>query len=276
MGIHINFVLMEWRFGEKVEIMNFDYHLTPKEQQKVQNTVPFNQAKIHMAFRANIEINGKEYPLGGAALSEHMVTLYKKSLFGSTLTMIESIHMLSITSLTTTNDQCMKFTTLQETITVKSLVAMKFARNLLRNYILITSLFPPSMKFKFQTHNMQYFPRFDPELSPSQQVQFSYNANCSYFNTSYFHEAIQYFHSLITAGNGIYDITMLPIHTIECNLGDPIELRPLFMAFMYCPFIFGFCCYNVARPDLLQGLSIKWCTAQIAMLHLEFLSFLEQ
>jgi hypothetical protein len=125
----------------------------------------------------------------------------------------------------------------------------------IRNYYVITTMFPPGMRFQFEPHVPTEFPPFDPRLSPSQMFQFSYNANCSYYETSYEHDITQFVHHMISTGDGIADLSRLPLIDIEVTLGSPIELRPLFAAFMFCPLIFGVRLSGIARPDILYSIA---------------------
>jgi hypothetical protein len=85
-------------------------------------------------------------------------------------------------------------------------------------------------------------------MSPSQVFQFCYNAQCSYFDATYHHAVARFFHSMVTSGNGIADLTKLPIRLMEVNLGHPLVLRPLFGAMMFCPLIYGVVCYDMYGP----------------------------
>ena len=59
-----------------------DYHLDKVQQERVEKIVPLHQAKIHIAFKANLVANNKKYPNGAVALSEHMIVFCKQSLIG--------------------------------------------------------------------------------------------------------------------------------------------------------------------------------------------------
>ena len=106
------------------------------------------------------------------------------------------------------------------------------------------------MKFDFRPHDKNAFPKFNPKLSPSQKFQFTYNAYCSYFKTTYYHEVTQYFHSLAIGSNCIVDIKELPMQILETSLRDSLDLRPVFFSCMHYKYIFAFICSNVPRPDL--------------------------
>lgn len=232
-----------------------DYHLTPVEQSKIEKIVPLHQAKIHLAFRANIIANNKKFNDGAVALSEHIITICKRSKIGKSLSLVLQIHLLDIVNFSTSSETQCKIVTETDSVQIQSKAVLRFARVLIRNYYVITTTFPPGMRFQFRPHDPNLFPHFQPHMSPSQMFQFSYNANCSYYNTSYSHDVTRFFHRMITEGNGIANLTHLPLSQLEVNLGDPIQLRPVFAAFMFCPVIFGVTIEHVARPDIAISLA---------------------
>ncbi|OHS94484.1 hypothetical protein TRFO_11107 [Tritrichomonas foetus] len=230
--------------------MTSDYHLIPKEQQRIERLVPLHQAKIHLAFKADLVVDNKKYKEGAVALSEHMIVLCKKSLIGKTLNEICSIHLLDIQNFSTSSDSNCKLVTELHSVHISSKAVLRFARCLIRNYYVITIMFPNELRFQFRPHDPESFKPFNPHMSPSQMFQFSYNANCSYYNTSYDHEVARFFHQMVIEGNGIADLSHLPLNHLEVNFGDPLQLRPVFNAWMFCPLIFGVVCSHIARPDL--------------------------
>lgn len=232
-----------------------DYHLTPAEQTKIEKIVPLHQAKIHLAFRADIVVNNKKFKDGAVALSEHLIVICKRSTIGKSLSLVLQIHLLDIINFSTSSESQCKIVTESDSVQIQSKAVLRFARVLVRNYYVITTTFPPGMRFQFRPHDPNLFPPFHPRMSPSQMFQFSYNANCSYYNTSYVHDVTRFFHRMITEGNGIANLNHLPLSELEVNLGDPIQLRPVFAAFMFCPIIFGVTIEHVARPDIAISLA---------------------
>lgn len=232
-----------------------DYHLDKVQQERVEKIVPLHQAKIHIAFKANLVTNNKKYPNGAVALSEHMIIFCKQSLIGKNYTLLKQMHLLDIVGFSTSSENQCKVRGPSDSIEIESGAVLRFARILIRNCYVITLMFPPNLRFQFTPHDATRFPKFDPKLSPSQMFQFSYNANCSYYNTSYCHDVTRFFHKMVVQGNGIADLCHLPASVIEANLGDPIQLRPLFAAFIFCPIIFGISIRNIARPDIALSLA---------------------
>lgn len=235
--------------------MSFDYHLSERERTKIERIVPLHQAKIHLAFRADFTLNGKKYKEGGIALSEHLIVLTKKSVVGKSLSEVTMIHLLDLESFSTSSDTQCKLSTAEYTLLIVSPAVLRFARVLIRNYYVITIMFPPDLRFQFKPHDPNAFPPFNPQMSPSQMYQFSYNANCSYYNVTYFHELVQYFHTLVISGNGIADLANLPVHLLEMSMADPIDLRPVFAAMMFCPIVFGVMLNDIARPDIIKAIA---------------------
>ncbi|KAH0794297.1 Leucine Rich Repeat family protein [Histomonas meleagridis] len=136
-----------------------------------------------------------------------------------------------------------------------SKAVLRFARVLIRNYYVITTLFPQEMKMEFRPHDKNAFPPFRPPMSPSQKFQFTYNAYCSYYQCTYFHEVVQFFHSLVISGNGVADLAHLPLEIIEVNSGDSLDLQALFMALVHYKLISGIVCNNIARPDIAYNIA---------------------
>jgi Ran GTPase-activating protein (RanGAP) involved in mRNA processing and transport len=237
----------------------FDYHLSEAERKKVERMVPLHQAKIHMAFRADIVIDDKRYRQGAVALSEHLVVLAKKAMMGKGFAHVRTVHLLDIYAFSTSSStQCklmVRHSPEMLTLQLASDCCLRFARVIVRNYYVITKLMPATMRFQFRPHEASEFPLFDPAMSPSQIFQFCYNAQCSYFDATYEHSVTQFFHGMVVSGNGIADLTRLPLRIIEPNFGHPLELQPLFTAMMFCPVIYGVCCYGVTRPDIVRALA---------------------
>ena len=239
---------------------DFDYHLSSKEREQVECIVPMHQAKIHLAFRANLVFDGKSYQNSAVALSEHMVTLCSRGVFGRNLKLLYTFHLFDVISCRTLDDNTAALALPEHEMTIVSPTCMRFVRNMLRNYILSAPLMPGKMRFKFQAHDAAHFPPFRPNLSPSQEFQFAYNANCSYYDTTYHHDIPRYFHYLLTTGNGVFDMTQLPIHILEDALGESTDVRPITGSLCFCPYLYGFTCENVTKSDL-----VKACAAPILM-----------
>ena len=232
---------------------NFDYHLSPKEKEQVECIVPMHQAKIHLAFRANVLFDSKSYKNCVVALSEHMVTVCSRALFGKNLKLLEAFHLLDVTGVTTIDDKTVVIEVNGHVLRVLSSTCMRFVRNMLRNYVLSAPMMPRTLRFGFQTHDPEQFPPFEPKLSPSQEFQFSYNANCSFYDTTYHHDVARYFHYLMTTGNGVFDMTQLPIDILEDALGESSDARPITASLCFCPYVFGFNCENISKSDIVRA-----------------------
>ena len=239
----------------------FDYHLNPKEKEQIECIVPMHQAKIHLAFRANLVFDGKTYKNGVAALSEHTITVCSRAMLGKNLKLLAVFHMLDLKALRTISDECVEITTAEHSVTILSTTCMRFARCTLRNYILSAPLMPPNMRFKLQSHDPSQFPPFQPPLSPSQEFQFTYNANCSFYDSTYHHDVARYFHHLVSTGNAMFDLTQLPIDILEDALGEASDARPITASLCFCPYIYGFNCENISKCDIVKA------TAPIVLLN---------
>jgi hypothetical protein len=165
------------------------------------------------------------------------------------------IHLLDINGFTTNSERDCTITTPDANVTITAPEVLTFSRFVIRNYYVITIMFPPGMRFQFTPHDKTLFPPFDAGISPTQIFQFSYNANCSYYEASYEHEVTRFVHSQLLTGNGIIDLTLLPLNLMEVTLNEPIELRPLFAAMMFDPFVYGIVCHGVVRPDIARTMA---------------------
>jgi len=233
----------------------FDYHLVPKEQQQLERIVPLHQAKIHLAFRSNVKINGKISSDCVIALSEHMVTVCSHGFIGKSLKLMMAFHLFDIIGFRTISDEIMEIEIPDNSLVIQSTISMRFSRNLLRNFLLSNPMLPHNLRFPFSCHDSRHFPPFSPTLSPSQQFQFTYNAFCSFYDSAYFHDIPRYYHSLMTTGNAIFDLNKLPMHILEANFGEAMSIRPIFSSLMFCPYVFGVVCNNVTRPDIFKSIA---------------------
>lgn len=237
----------------------FDYHLQNNEQNQVERLVPYNQAKIHLAFRANViysELKSnskKEYKNAAVALSEHMITICHHGFFGRSYKLLVVFHVNDITEMQSKSDELTVIKTIKGTYRIDSPASLRFARNVVRNFILSNPMMPPSLRFSFKVEDPSKFPKFNPPLSPSQQFQFTYNSSCSYFNVTYYHDIPRYFHNLISTGSCIFDFTQLPIHLMECGLGQSTDIRPITSSLMFDPYIFGINISDITRDDIISA-----------------------
>ena len=231
-----------------------DYHLTPRDQQRVDELFPLHQAKIHLGFAADIIIDNKKINDGAVGISEHLVIIFKRGL-KKALTIAVKIHLFDLESFSTVSDSQCRLRSMLHTVQIKSEAVLRFARVLIRNYISATLLFPPEMRIQFKPHDPSKFPEFHPKMSPSQMFQLCYNAYCSYYETSYEHYIVNYFHNNVSSGNGIFNLNELPLDKIQVNFGDPIDLRPFFGGLMFCPFAYGIVAQNFMRHDIAAAIS---------------------
>lgn len=238
---------------------SFDYHLQPNEQNQIERLVPYNQAKIHLAFRANIsysDLNStskKDYNNAAVALSEHMVTICVHGFFGRSYKLFTTFHVNDITELQSKSDELTVIKTIKGVYCINSQASLRFARNVVRNYILSNPMMPPALRFQFKATDPSKFPKFDPQLSPSQQFQFTYNSSCSYFDVTYYHDIPRYYHDLVNTGSCIFDFTQLPIHLMECGLGQSSDIRPVTSALMFDSFIYGINISDITRDDIIAA-----------------------
>ena len=248
---------------------DFDYHLTESEQQQIEKLVPLHQAKIHLAFKANIQIGEKELNNAYIALSEHMITICTLGFLKRSIKLYDTYHLFELVQIQTICDETARLEFDENIMYISTPCCVRFIKTLIRNYILANPALPAKLRPKFSTHSPESFPPFKPELSPSQIFQFTYNAYCSYYDSTYYHQVPQYYHKLLSTGNCIFDITKLPFNVVEVNIGDAADIKPIASALMYLPYVFGFSCCNFARPDILESIApLVECSPSLKMVRI--------
>lgn len=230
---------------------SFEYHLNPQEQESVEKLFPLHQAKIHLAFRAKMMIGDKVIPEGAMAVSEHFITLCKPKFVGKGYSLITTLRFLDLTQNETVSDSYANLGFDKVSVYIYTGCAVRFTRTILRNCLLFTLMHPKEAKLKFKPHNSESFPPFQPKVSFSQAIQFSYAAHCSYNSTTYFQEVIQTIHSNIQLRSGLLNINEFPLPLIERSIGNPMSFYPLFASMMYSDFIYGVAASDINRSDIL-------------------------
>ncbi|EAY11905.1 hypothetical protein TVAG_362860 [Trichomonas vaginalis G3] len=234
---------------------NFDAHLSESEMKMAEKLVPLHQAKIHIAIRADFSIDDVVYQQGVICLSEHMMTFRRKRMMGKAFHHALELHLFSIVKMKTLSDYFIVILTDENEIKIYTPEGIRLARTILRDYLLSSSLIPPSRRFEFKPHDGNLFPPFNPAISPSQAFQFTYNAFCSYLDCSYQHEVVRFYHKNLTRNTGIINLNQLPIQLMETNIRLSMDLSPFFNALKYCSYIFGICCTNITHPDLFEAIA---------------------
>jgi hypothetical protein len=77
----------------------------------------------------------------------------------------------------------------------------------------------------------------------------------SYFNATSERAVTRFFHAMVFVGNGVLDLTRLPLRLMEVTFGHSAELRPLFAAMKFRPIVQGIVCYRLAWPDVVRALA---------------------
>ncbi|OHT13320.1 hypothetical protein TRFO_16519 [Tritrichomonas foetus] len=238
-----------------MDSLKFDYHLKDKEQKSVEKAVPMSQAKIHMALRANLEINKHVFHSGAVVLSEHYLVLLKRRMFGKGFRPIKYIHLLDVIIAATRNDITFYVETIKYNINIVTQVAIRLARNFMRNYLISLHNIPPPFRFSFKCHDFSQIPPFDPKMSPSQAFQFAYNAHCSHKKQPYIHEIVQYYHSLLINEIGVFDINQIPLTAVEDLYNQSVDIRTIVSSLEFDPFIYGIHVNNITRPDIYASIA---------------------
>ena len=216
--------------------------------------VPSSQLGLQIAKRARIRAE-KSYHDAAIGLSEHFLFLYKKGSFGKQFSLLDQIHFLTIDTISITDKDRFSIEAGGKSYSFHVLEADRVIRYLLRNYIPMATFFPVNSRFSFSTYDPSLFPSLAPAFSPSQMFQFIYAANCSLYQTYYIHDVVRYIHQNFITGNAILNLNELPIGSIDVTIGDPIDLRPVFLSLMFCPFFTGVTIENISTPQILISVS---------------------
>ncbi|EAX96021.1 hypothetical protein TVAG_369310 [Trichomonas vaginalis G3] len=231
-----------------------DSDLTEDEVKKVRLQVPLTQFQVFEIEKCSATFNKSTYNYAVCALSEHLLVFLKKG-FGASFSVIVQYHILNIRSLHVEDENNVKLTVGNTKICLRGPKMIQFTRILLRNYILLTRLWPASMCLDFKPDKPKNFPAFTPHISLSEMFQLTYNAYCAYFNVDYYHDIARFFHTLVSTGNAIANFSNLPLSVVDTNFQDPVSLRPVIASFMFCPMIYGYLLTEVSRPDFLKSIA---------------------
>jgi hypothetical protein len=125
--------------------------LTVPERRSIDRQIPLHQAKIHIAFRCFLDLNGSPFD-GAVALTEHLLVIFKDSACGGILKKsiycgifhsVKAIHLLDITSFATNSLSDCVIATIDSNVRIQAGQVIEFARYLIRNYYIITIMFRP-------------------------------------------------------------------------------------------------------------------------------------
>ncbi|EAY11390.1 Leucine Rich Repeat family protein [Trichomonas vaginalis G3] len=236
-----------------MQVPDKDYHLSLNEEQQMEKGVPENQRKIYLGFIANFSIDDKSYENGAVALSENMITFFQRTLFGKSLKRVLSIHFLQIKNLHVIDQNRVEIIADKSKILIKTQIALKFSRQILKNFVYNLPFLPPEKRFAFTAYDYNQFPRIEPNLSASQAFQLTLNSYKAFYNTEYQHEFVQYFDTLMSTQSPIFDFNDMPIALIDSNFHKNTDFRSLFQTIRYCPFTFGIFCSDLSRPDIITN-----------------------
>ena len=112
------------------------FSLSASDERKLVKNVPLHQYNVQFSFAADIIINhSKTFPDGGVTMSEHMITLNKRSLFGG-FSAIKYIHILNIDYFNFTTDNIIEIGLSDSFYGIKSTKEniLRFVRYFHRNY----------------------------------------------------------------------------------------------------------------------------------------------
>ena len=234
---------------------NNDYHISPKEQQKVAQSFPSSQVRVQLAFKANFVIDDKQYSDGIVALSEHFILLFKRSGMTGSLSVVCTIHLLKIELLNIiSRDRC-RIEPNEQQIEIISSQVLRFCKCLVRDYYVITTFYPPYLRFRFTAYDPSIIPIFAPRMSPSQIFQFLYNAECSLYKVNYQHSIVEYFSNLISTRDGIFDLNWISNSLIDSQLNPTFSFSSFFQSLLFCPIVYGIICKNLSCPGILREIS---------------------
>lgn len=111
-------------------------------------------------------------------------------------------------------------------------------------------------KMIFSTYNSFSYPKFDPNISVSQQFQMCYIAFCFYYQQPYFHDLVLFFHRIITTENVILDLTYLPCHILTSSkIERNFSIEPFLKTISNFDHFVGITCKNCYIPKILKQIA---------------------
>lgn len=233
------------------------FSLSASDERKLVKNVPLHQYNVQFSFAADIIINhSKTFPDGGVTMSEHMITLNKRSLFGG-FSAIKYIHILNIDYFNFTTDNIIEIGLSDSFYGIKSTKEniLRFVRYFHRNYLLINGIIPTNLKINFSIEESYNIINPGIFLSLSKMFEGLYNANCSLRNCTYCHDVVRFIHKLITQENCIADFSRMPLNLMDNTYSTAIELAPIFDTLKFFPTISGIQIKDVGRPDFFYAIA---------------------
>ena len=236
-----------------MQAFKWDYHLNKKEQEYIDHATPDSQAKVQLACRADIEVRKKLYRAGAVALTEHFVLLFRKAMFGKKFKRSAAIHVLTIVMAQTKSETELIIETAKENIKIRTPIAVRMARYLMKNYGLSVYNVPPNMRLAFRSYDSSAAPAFNLVISPSQAFQFAFNAESSLYGTPYIHEIAEFYHRLILHHNCTFDVNNLPLCLVSDRFEDAADPRALLGALRGDKFVYAVTATDVDLPSAVVG-----------------------
>ena len=226
--------------------------LNESEKSILESNVPIHQARIHLMFRCDVVYNNKEYKNSLLALSEHMITICSYRYFGLKISELACFHFFNIKSVDVDEDKVHIILSNEDDIIIITSLVDKFIKTFIRNYALASALIPGMYKFKLSLSDKSIFPKNKPLLSPTQMFQFVYNAYCSFYEASYVHEVVCYYHKLLMEQDCVFDLNKIPMTCLESGLGGEISIDSLFSSLMFSDYIYGLNCDDISKEEIIQ------------------------
>ena len=233
----------------------WDYHLTQKEQEYVDRGTPGSQARIQIACRADIEFRKKTYRAGAVALTEHFLLFFKKGMFGKKLKLGAMVHLLSIVMAQTKSETELDIQTHKEQIKIKTPVAVRLARYLMKSYGLSVWNLPEKQKVAFRSYDNSTSAKFNLVISPSQAYQFAFNARSSLVGTPYIHEITEFYHSLVLSQNPTFELNHLPLCTVSDRFREAADAQAVIGALKGDKLIYAVNAFDIDMPGAVLGLA---------------------
>lgn len=289
---------LEWAKSDpNSEEIRLLHQFVPEELQCPSKSSPTRPQKLQFKAHAAVRTNECNVPLALVGISPHYIFAIADD--GKSWKEVFKIHVLTIKKLYYGTNysnvyflmirlfsiyQGDKKTKPKFTITCRNPRAIQMTLSLYRNmslaystaYLIVDSKADPNLRPKIATEFPQAIPNFDPDLSPAQQFQFSYYALCTLGEIPYNHEVVRYFHYQVVNHNGLFNVSYLPLEFAYDGNHLLKDLKPVFRALIYVPYVFGIVCDSVPRPEIFKAAALQLLLSQsVQLLHFSNVSATE-
>jgi len=226
--------------------------LISREISYIEKEFPDYELPLSMVNRFDVRVYKENHRTSIVALSHHFIGCFSQKKYGGHVKKYYYVHLSKVKSLFFSDRSYIVLITDDTKITIAGKLSLLFGQLFCKNYHFSN---PYYKDLNIQSSNMSLFPDINIHLSLSQMFQFHYFSQCAERNVPYYHEIVQYIHTLLTNRHGYLDIAELPSDIFDQDPVDSLVLHPLINSLSKGNSINGIVCMMNKRPALLKSLS---------------------